>query len=128
MEQSIALTIPHKPVSASRPRVFRNGGRAYAKGYTAYRKYLADFLPQHRPPDPLLGPLVVCCTFVHARPKKSGYAAPAGDLDNCAKAVWDALQAAGFFADDRLIVESRLSKRWAEPGELPHTAVMIDCN
>lgn len=121
---TITFNIPLKPVAAARPRI-AGKARYYPAAYTAYRKDLAVHLAQHKPAAPLEGQLEVRCEFVMPRPKSSKFTAPSGDLDNFAKAIWDSLQIAGFFADDRMIMQASLSKRYCTEGEQPHTTVSI---
>jgi Holliday junction resolvase RusA-like endonuclease len=45
------------------------------------------------------------------------------DVDNLEKSVLDAMQKAGIFRDDRVVVDGRLRKWWAGSDENPHTVV-----
>lgn len=121
---TITFTIPLKPVAAARPRI-SGKARYYPAAYTAYRKDLALHLAQHKPAEPLAGPLHVKCEFVMPRPKSSKFTTPAGDVDNLWKAITDSCQFAGFYTDDRNIVSGTFSKRFVTEGEDPHTTVNI---
>lgn len=67
---------------------------------------------------PLEGPLVIRVSFLLPRPQRPRFTVPATrpDWDKLARAVCDALQAAGLFRDDGQIVSASVSKRYAADG------------
>lgn len=117
------FTIDGKPIPASRPRVFRNGGRIYSKKHMEYEAHLLKVLPDHAPEARIEVPVAVSLEFVFPPYKTSAAKANRADLDNLGKIVLDAMTKAQFWADDSLITELHLTKRFAEPGEDPHTVV-----
>jgi hypothetical protein len=75
-------------------------------------------LDHDRPP--ITDAVAVTCHFTFRKPPRTEHEAfPVGgkhpDLDKLIRCVWDALVIAGVLADDRLVVESGESKRWAVP-------------
>lgn len=74
-------------------------------------------------PEKLLGNLYVEAEFICRRPKKITRETPRGDIDNYAKALFDAMTKKGFWEDDDQIVYTTLSKRYAEVSEEPHITV-----
>lgn len=50
---------------------------------------------------------------------------PIGDVDNYAKAALDAITSADIWADDKLVVEMTVRKRYTEGHEQPHTFITI---
>ena len=77
--------------------------------------------------DPIGGPVRVAVMAYYRRPKTGPNATAAActvkpDLDNVVKSILDAMQlpsgsAPAMMADDCQVVELRVSKRWAEPGQ-----------
>lgn len=59
------------------------------------------------------------------RPKKPANVMPIGDVDNYAKAALDAITSADIWADDKLVVEMTVRKRYTEGHEQPHTFITI---
>lgn len=140
---AITFTVSGQPVPQPRPRISTWGGRgrAYTPAHHpihAYRQavVLAAKVAGGRQPviDGPVG-LVVECIF--GRPPshltKSGTltkSAPAipprCDWDNLGKGVCDAItDSAAIWADDELVVDGRVLKRYAVPGEAPATKVTI---
>lgn len=71
-------------------------------------------------------PVQIDTEVIVRRPKTTKLAAPGGDLDNFEKGLWDAITASGeWWADDKQIVESRTTKRWAADGEPEGYAIRI---
>jgi Holliday junction resolvase RusA-like endonuclease len=109
-------------VPASRPRVTRYGAY-YSKTYAEYlARCSAAALAWH-----VTLPSGACSALVEAvvqRPAKTVLSAPRGDVDNYAKGPLDGLNKAGEW-DDTLVVSLTVTKRWAEPGEDPHTLLHI---
>lgn len=112
------------PVPASRPKVPRRGKPYYLPTYAAWREGAAAFLPTTH--EPLTGPLAVFLDVACKRPKKPSKPMPRGDADNYAKAALDAITSAGIWVDDVQVVELTVRKRYAEPGETPHTRIEIE--
>ena len=113
-------TIPGTPVPFARPRF--NGARGYQDPtYDAWKRSAALILRAalHGGPAFVRQPLALEVNVYHPRPKvrpahvdrltwSAGvccYAITRMDLDNCIKAVADALQDGGVIGDDRWIVQ-----------------------
>jgi Holliday junction resolvase RusA-like endonuclease len=140
---AITFTVSGQPVPQPRPRISTWGGkgRAYTPAHHpihAYRQAVVLAAKVAGGPGPVIdGPvgLVVECIF--GRPPshltKSGTltkSAPAippkCDWDNLGKGVCDAItDSAAIWADDELVVDGRVLKRYAVPGEAPATKVTI---
>lgn len=120
---TIEFTVPGLPIAKGRPRLTTRGGnpRAYTPART--RKAESDFALQaknHRPPEPLSGPVMMVVTFVFPYPKawskkRRREQAHTGrpDLDNCLKMVTDALNGT-FWLDDSQIAGVGCSKVYGE--------------
>lgn len=108
------------PVPASRPRVTR-WGVYYTKTYKAWMAAADASIPEAN--RTLEGTLGVRIEFVCHRPKTTKRITPNGDLDNHMKSILDALTKKGYWNDDMDIVEGLVTKRFAEPGETPHTSI-----
>ncbi|MDM0006469.1 RusA family crossover junction endodeoxyribonuclease [Variovorax sp. J22G73] len=105
------------PQVAPRPR-FSKWGAYEPASYTKYKKELKALLP---PNDvQRLGELIVTAEFVCKPIAKSKFTTPLGDIDNFAKPLMDVLTQAGWYGDDRQIVQTHLCKRFPEQGEVPH--------
>lgn len=121
MSQAIAFSVPGDPVPQPRPRVSTVGGfgRAYvpkAHAVHPYRQAVA-LAAKAAGCEPHAEPVNVVIDLVFARPKshllkngvrKGAPAMPRCDLDNCAKAVLDALNGIAWVDDSqvsRLVVE-----------------------
>lgn len=114
------VVLPINPVPAARPRVAKFG-TYYPKTYANYRKEAHSWC-EHQEWVPATGPLEVTCEFVVAKPRTSKLDHPNGDIDNYVKAAWDVLNERAW-VDDKQIITARLNKRFAEPGEVPHTRI-----
>ena len=118
------------PKGQPRPRAFARHGKArvYDPGTAEHWKsQIALAFPQ----TILMysGPVAVTLHFGFVRPKshyrKTGgltKSAPIGhlnkpDLDNCVKAVFDALTTIGVWTDDTQVVDLCATKRYADPGD-----------
>ncbi len=112
------------PRPASRPRVGR-WGTYYTGNYKTFRAEMADLLARVDLPPPTDNPLAVCVEFVCPSPKKPTNPYPMGDIDNYTKALFDSVQKAGFFNDDKQIVEVHATKRYVYPGEEPHITMLV---
>lgn len=109
--------IPIDPVPASRPRFSKWGGIYYGKGYTQFRKQVADMLEAHGPVDglPLVGTLHIDVAFHVQRPKKTIRKTPRGDVDNFFKTL-DVLNTV-IWKDDDQIESALMTKLFVD--ELP---------
>ena len=123
-----SLVLPTAPVPASRPRVTR-WGVYYTKTYQAYRKASHALLGKSERPQ-LTADLGATIEFVCAKPKKTVRLRPNGDIDNHMKSILDVIvgtkeQPKLYIVDDMQVTQVNASKRWAEDGEEPHTAITI---
>jgi len=119
----ISLTIPGPPIGKQRARVTRTG-HAYTPAKTVNYEALVKQTFAAKYPDfvPLSGPVVVGLWILlmpskeTARKIKKGikvYPTIKPDIDNVFKIIADALSGLAF-VDDKQIVESDLSKHYAE--------------
>lgn len=122
-ENGYRVVIEQAPVPASRPRVSK-WGVYYSDTYKKWKAAAARDFPTG-PIMVLKGPLAVTLEVVCKRPQKLTSSIPVGDVDNYAKAALDAVNDAGLWDDDKQVVSLRVSKRYAEPGEAPHTLIDI---
>lgn len=114
------FTIPIEPVGQMRARACIRGRHASvykAKEQEQNEQTLAAFLVQHRPPEPMTGPLLLYldCHFPVPKSKSKkwkmlaarGIERPAKkpDADNLAKHIKDVLGQVGFWEDDKQVVE-----------------------
>lgn len=139
------LTLPGTPMAMTRPKFNRKTGFVYRDDVRAARKseFAQEWLDLGLPAFERGQPLAAEFEFVFARPaghfgtgRNSGilkesflHARPGGgknggDLDNLAKLVLDGLE--GFaYPNDAAVAELTLRKRYAGPGEHPHTHLRI---
>jgi Holliday junction resolvase RusA-like endonuclease len=130
------IVVPGQPVPQPRVRVSTRGGfaRAYVPGKHPIHAYRQAVL--------LAAPKTLGCNSdaaffvdiecVFARPKshlrRNGLASdaprfpPRCDWDNLGKGICDALTGAIWLDDDQ-VIDGRCRKRYAEPGEEPHTVI-----
>jgi Holliday junction resolvase RusA-like endonuclease len=87
---------------------------------------------QHRPPEPLTGPLRLRLTFFVAKPssraalKKLSLAPMSGaDADNLAKGLADAFQGV-LYVDDKQAFSKEFLKLWAHDGWRPGVLVEVE--
>lgn len=110
-------------VPASRPRVGKFG--TGAKGYANWMKEAAGFVKAALD-VPTQAPLEVDIECVCKRPASPTSKVPVGDVDNYAKGPLDVITKSGVvWGDDKQVVSLRVSKRYAAPGEAPHTKTTI---
>lgn len=118
------LSIPTKPVPASRPRVSR-WGTYYGKNYTKWRDQAEKLLAIYKR-DPVEGSLAVVTEVILPRPKTTARNYPRGDNDNYEKAIWDSVvKAECGIGDDDQIVLNITYKRFCKPGEEPGVCLTI---
>lgn len=120
--------IPGQPVPAARPRVSK-WGTYYPKTYAAWLKTAKETLrladESRDPGSPWEVPVVVRIDVVIEKAKSSKLAVPVGDVDNYAKGVLDALTHNNVWTDDKLVVDLRVTKRFAAKGEAPGVRISI---
>ena len=134
MPEAIRFCVPGNPVPQPRARISTRGGfgRAYVPRehpVHAYRLHVA-LLAKAAGAKPHDGDVVLSIAAVFARPKSHAKLKPQptrpckSDWDNVGKAVSDALQGIAYHDDDQ-IVEAHVTRRYALPGEVAHTAVVV---
>jgi Holliday junction resolvase RusA-like endonuclease len=140
---AITFTVPGQPVPQPRPRISTWGGRgrAYTPAHHpihAYRQAVALAARiAGNGAARLDGPVALVVECIFGRPPshvtKGGRLAkgapaipPRCDWDNLGKGVCDAITDSGaIWMDDELVVDGRVLKRYAGPGEAPGTIVTI---
>ena len=140
---TITFEIPGQPVPQPRPRISTWGGRgrAYTPAHHpihAYRQAVQLVAKSAAAGRTLIdGPVALVVECVFGRPpshltkagtltKNAPAIPPKCDWDNLGKGVCDAITDAGnVWVDDELVVDGRVVKRYAEPGEAPRTRVSI---
>lgn len=111
------------PVPASRPRVGKFG-TYYSKRYDDWKNSATKFVPTGT--EPTVEPVAVTLEVVCKRPAKPTKAFPQGDVDNLAKGPLDVITQAGtVWVDDTQVTQLTVRKRYAYPGEEPHTRVQV---
>jgi Holliday junction resolvase RusA-like endonuclease len=126
----VEFWLDHVPVPASRPRVSRNGGVFYPKAHATYHQWLMTSL---RDVLALKASDVVEVKFLFVMPayKTSDSPTHRSDLDNLVKLPMDCMTQSKdgdegrFWADDHMVVGLLAFKRFALPGEEPHTRVKV---
>ena len=124
MNREISLSVIGTPAPQPRPRMTR-AGRAYnPPSADVWKQAVRDEWTSLNSP-PFLNGLRLCLSFLLPRPAshftskgaltKSAPLMPVGkpDVDNLAKAVMDALENAGAFANDCAVISLTVSKRYA---------------
>jgi Holliday junction resolvase RusA-like endonuclease len=126
----VEFTLDHVPVPASRPIIFRNGGSSYPKAHLSYHQFLKNHLGD-KPLFPT-GEKVVEVRFLFVMPpyKTSDHPTHRSDLDNLAKLPLDCMtgdkdKPKRYWNDDNLVIGLETYKRFARPGEEPHTKVKV---
>lgn len=100
-------------VSGGRPALRKSARLREAEGALTSR--MAAIAPEG---PPLSGALSVEVRLCFARRGRHAQGEPmcsAPDVDNSAKTILDCLVRAGVMADDRLVVDLRVSKAWSDP-------------
>ena len=137
--EEVKITIPGKPIAKARPRFVRMGKfvKTYNSQETEEGKWLHGVKDQVE--EKIEGPIAMVCRFVFPRPKshfgtgrnsdKLKPSAPVDhiqkpDCDNLVKFACDCLNELAY-NDDCQIVQKMAVKRWARPGEDPHTFIEI---
>ena len=146
---TITMRVDGYPKPQPRQRAVMRGQHAgvYDPGTAAaWRERIAIEAKQHRPPEPLEGPIRMDLVIIVKRPKshlgtgrnahKIKRSAPrhwhtqakgpnGGDIDNYRKAVMDELTQVGFWHDDGQVCRGEPMKRWAAPGERPGALIVV---
>ncbi len=121
-----------KPSAASRPRMYKTGGKMrsyYAGTYKVFRKDVSGLVPPAVRTAgitvPLEGSLEVEVEVVVPRPRTTKLPAPGPDVDNYMKAALDCLNGVAW-GDDKQIVRGAVIKMWTEKAdERGHIRVTI---
>lgn len=139
MTEPISFWVSGEPKGQPRPRAFarKMGGKFVARVFDAgtaeaWKSCIAAAAAQHKPAEPIAGPVRLRLCFYLARPKGHCVAnkperglrpnAPVWhtgkpDSDNLAKAVMDALTQCGWFwGDDAQVAILTVAKRYADSG------------
>jgi Holliday junction resolvase RusA-like endonuclease len=140
---AITFTVPGQPVPQPRPKISTWGGRgrAYVEArhpIHAYRQAVALAARiAGNGAARLDGPVALVVECIFGRPpshvtkggklsKGAPIVPPKCDWDNLGKGVCDAITDSGaIWVDDELVVDGRVLKRYAGPGEAPGTIVTI---
>lgn len=120
----LTITIPIKPIPASRPRIRRFGKPYFGKNYTAWRKNAAKTVDTYGG-SPIASPVYVDVLFAVPRAKSSKLLVPFGDGDNFEKALYDFLVRHGYLEDDKWITSAYWRKRFLPHGETGYTHITI---
>ena len=137
---TISLRIDGTPKPQPRPRAFVRRtalgpvARVYDAGTAeAWKAAIAMAVRAHRPSAPIDTPTRVFLRFAFPRPKRLARAPHTPiphigrpDLDNLAKAVFDALTDLGFWTDDGVIQGVEARKWYVAAGELPGLEMRIE--
>lgn len=130
------------PKGQPRPRAFARkfgntfSARMYDPGTAeAWKAAIAAEAAKFMPKSPFSVPLVVVLDFRLPRPKRlcrkcddpgEVWATCKPDVDNLAKAVFDALTAIGMWADDALVVKTTIRKQYHAIGNRPGATITVD--
>ena len=125
------FTIPGKPFAKQRPRATRQGVIFTPAATVSFERQVAQIAAQHFP-EPITGPVKVAiwATFEPAQSWSKRKVAEhlnrphtqRPDLDNCAKAILDALNRIAW-ADDGQVAEIHVRKVW---GPSARTVVTVE--
>lgn len=142
---AITFEVPGQPVPQPRPRISTRGGfgRAYVEAKHPIHVYRQAVQLTAKAASSMSGwlvtdrPVALEIVAVFGRPPshlaKDGSPRasapdfpPRCDWDNCGKGVADAITDSGvIWRDDDQVVDGRVKKRYAEPGESPRTIITI---
>ena len=122
----IQFTVPVAPKGKSRHRTAK--GRAYTpKEQVKWEQQFALFAAEHRPEEPLEGPIALYVTATFPRPGRL-FHFQKPDADNVLKSVCDALNDTGWWRDDAQIAFTNVTKYFEEiNGKGPRISCRI-CN
>ena len=126
----VTFTVPGKPFAKQRARATRQGRMYTPKETVSFERVVGQLATRHFP-EPITGPerLTVIATFVPPASWSSKKRAvflgkphvQRPDLDNCVKAISDALNRIAW-ADDGQVAEVMARKAW---GEVEQTIVQV---
>lgn len=142
---SITLEILGEPKGQPRQRhyVMRSARGVRARSYdpgtaNGWKNAVVEAVRPHLPAVPLAGPIRVSAVYRFPRPKghfnKTGLSKKGResywhtgkpDRDNIEKATLDALSDVGLWLDDAQVCDGSVTKRYANPGELPGATIEI---
>lgn len=120
---NLSAWIPGTPVAKGRPKLSTQGG--FARAYTPkktreWEAYAAEVLREawgdEKPINAACRAVVVAAWPTKDKRKWNTCKTTRPDVDNVAKAVLDAAQAAGVLVDDARVVSLRVSKYYTKPG------------
>lgn len=127
----ITFEIPGKPFAKQRPRATRQGRVYTPKETVSFERTVAQIALQHFK-EPISGPISVTIRATFEPPKSWSQKKTAAhmnrahtqrpDLDNCTKAILDALNRIAW-GDDGQVAEMTVSKVW---GPTARTVVHVD--
>ena len=136
MPEPVRFRFEAEPVPAARPRVTTRG-TFYPRAHEEYAEFLRQIF-QAAPQFHTEKAVAVSLKFVMPPYKKSGRDFHLKDIDNLSKLPLDSMTKAThngkpakeggihrYWADDSQIVHLTAMKRFARPGETPHTIVTI---
>ncbi len=137
----IEFEVDGLPKAQPRPRAFAkmSGDRAVARVYDAgtaegWKGLIAQAAREHRPPEPLQGPLRLDVDFFFPRPQSlMRKRDPKGEIphtakpdrDNLDKAVMDCLTTLGFWGDDAQVCDGEIRKRYVAKNGRPGARLRI---
>lgn len=108
----LKITLSGNPVPAARPKVSRFG-TYYPKTYRQFRTAMDLLLRiMFKKREPMAGPIEVNLAVYVKKPKTTKLVYPMGDIDNYAKAYFDALNGYAWH-DDRQIIKMTATKEFA---------------
>ena len=134
----IQLTIPGEPVPQPRQEHmirYKANKQPYIVNYTserhpvqAYKQAIALIAKQHCR-EPIDGPVEITINLFCTRPKSvkgsTPYKVTRPDLDNCVKAILDAMNKI-VYPDDGRVFRLHAAKYYCEPGTEPRTEIAIE--
>jgi crossover junction endodeoxyribonuclease RusA len=133
---TIAFVVSGEPKGQPRPRAFARkfGDKWQARVYDAgtaeaWKSQIALAVKPHLPPVPWTGPIALTVTFLFPRPKKHfrsngaakddapQYHTSKPDIENCEKALLDALTQCGLWRDDSQVCHLSSKKRYSNAAD-----------
>lgn len=129
-ENELTVFVAGRPApQGSKRHIGRGRMVESSKHLPAWRAAVCNALAMLGPP--VTGPVALELEFIMPRPialsrkRPTPAATKRPDLDKLARAVFDAAQMAGIYADDSHVVEAIMWKRIAEPDELSGCRITI---
>ncbi len=126
IDEGWVIDLPFDPVPAARPKVGR-WNTYYPKTYANWKKKaeqgLARVVPTWRATNE---PVYTSVEVVKQKAKTSKLLTPGGDIDNYAKAAFDAITKCGHvWEDDKQVQTLYATKRFTLGDEDPYTRVVV---